>query len=409
IKINPMPRMSGVPWGLSLTMGIIITVLSINPHISIHSDMATPTGLPLSAETKVLKTGEMPVDVLKISPMPLLASKQDDDDDGEPAPSDLQNAAPMAAHGEGGIWAIKANRPTASYVHSLCVVDGLIYAIGGAGVGVVETYDPVADRWAKKKNVPINGPADGCVTMDGIIYATKEGGIGTYDPDAENWQDRKGGPDGRDLWISMVDGIIYAIGGHIGHGGNALSAVDAYDPVEDAWIKKKDMPTARTYLSTVAVDGIIYAIGGSDAEAIDKLNVLSTVEAYDPATDTWAEKADMPTARMQLACVAANGKIYAIGGSGGIGVGALSVVEVYDPATDTWIEENDMPTARGICGAAAVDGKIYVIGGAGVNENWNAPVAIVEEYTPEGWPFLSESSVSPQGKLPTTWGEIKSD
>ena len=39
IRIHPMPRMAGLPWGLSLAMGIIITVLSLNPHVSITNDI----------------------------------------------------------------------------------------------------------------------------------------------------------------------------------------------------------------------------------------------------------------------------------------------------------------------------------------------------------------------------------
>jgi len=42
IKIHPMPRMAGLPWGLSLAAGIFITVLSLNPHLSITSDIDIP-------------------------------------------------------------------------------------------------------------------------------------------------------------------------------------------------------------------------------------------------------------------------------------------------------------------------------------------------------------------------------
>ena len=73
------------------------------------------------------------------------------------------------------------------------------------------------------------------------------------------------------------------------------------------WKKKADMPNPRAGLSTSVVDGIIYAIGG--------YNSLSTVEAYDPKTDTWIKKANMLTGRWFLSTSAVNGKIYAIGGS----------------------------------------------------------------------------------------------
>ena len=52
--------------------------------------------------------------------------------------------------------------------------------------------------------------------------------------------------------------------------------------------------------------------------------------------------------------------------------------------------------------SAVVDGRIYAIGGA--IENWDIISPAVEEYTPEGW-----RAISSQGKLPTKWGEMKSD
>jgi len=78
-------------------------------------------------------------------------------------------------------------------------------------------------------------------------------------------------------------------------------------------------------------------------------------------------------------------------------------VEEYDPVTDTWTRKADMPTARLSHSASVVNEKIYVIGG------WNLGVVFstVEEYD-TGFVSLSDvSPVSPQGKLTATWGEIK--
>jgi hypothetical protein len=41
---------------------------------------------------------------------------------------------------------------------------------------------------------------------------------------------------------------------------------------------------------------------------------LATNEEYDPATNSWATRLAMPTARRQLDGAAIGGKIYAIGG-----------------------------------------------------------------------------------------------
>jgi N-acetylneuraminic acid mutarotase len=71
----------------------------------------------------------------------------------------------------------------------------------------------------------------------------------------------------------------------------------------------------------------------------------------------------MPTARNGLALATSNnGRLYAIGGQTGDGT-VLSVVEEYDPATDTWAPVASLPSARAGLGAAVSGGKIYVIGG----------------------------------------------
>jgi len=134
---------------------------------------------------------------------------------------------------------------------------------------------------------------------------------------------------------SVVKGKIYAIGG--GDFGAPISTVDEYDPETDTWRKKADMPTGRFYFSTSVVNDKIYAIGGSTPAWAP----LSTVEEYDPATNTWSKKADMPTARGALSTSTVNGKSYAIGG-----FWSPSIVEIYDPATDKWTKGIDIPTPK---------------------------------------------------------------
>ncbi len=166
------------------------------------------------------------------------------------------------------------------------------------------------------------------------------------------------------LSTCTMDGTIYAIGGEPteiqGSPWFPISAVEAYDPATDSWTKKADMPTARTLLSISAVGKEIYAIGGLGVSDTP----FSCVEAYDPATDTWIRKTDMPTRRASLATVALDGKICAIGGYPywGTWVG-LRTVEAYDPATDTWTNKADMPMGVALLNARVVNGKIYAIGG----------------------------------------------
>jgi RNA polymerase sigma factor (sigma-70 family) len=103
VRIHPAPRTAGLPWGLSLATGIIVTFLTLTPQPSIISRVATATGSPLPVETKVLKTGEIPVDVLEASEIPILASKRGDGDSAGSELPDPQASMLAAANSEDDI------------------------------------------------------------------------------------------------------------------------------------------------------------------------------------------------------------------------------------------------------------------------------------------------------------------
>ena len=169
---------------------------------------------------------------------------------------------------------------------------------------------------------------------------------------------------------AVVNGKIYVVGGVMSEtaflNGKPIAAVEEYDPVTDTWTRKADMPEPRGYLygSHPVVDGKIYIIGGGK-------NVVSRVDVYDPATDTWSRAADMPTARMLYARVAWNGKIYTFGGITSLPswqAQVLDTTEVYDPQTDTWRTAAPMPRGVWEHSADVIDGKIYVVGGASATD-----------------------------------------
>ena len=197
---------------------------------------------------------------------------------------------------------------------------------------------------------------------------------------------------------SVVNGKVFAIGGNIqlerGEFGDlSASTVEMYDPETDTWERKLDMPTARSGVSVSVVDGKIYAIGGSKVKTIQvprgfnsESEELATVEMYDPATDTWTQKADMPTRKKTMTCVV-DGKIYAIGGWLTTNEKPhLETVEVYDPATDTWAKTQSMNRARCSAAIGVVNGEIYAIGGLGaspIQEQSDLYLSSVEVFNPK--------------------------
>ncbi|MDR2700248.1 MAG: hypothetical protein LBC12_05510 [Nitrososphaerota archaeon] len=133
-----------------------------------------------------------------------------------------------------------------------------------------------------------------------------------------------------------------------------LSSVLASELVEDSWNTKTPMKQGRLDLGAVAANGKIYAIGGY----ADTIGFVGTNERYDPVTDKWVTLTSMPTPRNAFAIVAYQNKIYCIGGGTN---GSLSVNEVYDVTTDSWNTIAPLPVNEYFIQAHIVDGKICVV------------------------------------------------
>jgi len=415
IKIQPMPRTNGLPWGLSLAAGIIITVLSLSPHLNILNPVAIPAGSLLPVDAKVLKFGDIPVDILKVSQISGITGKQDGND-RRPELHTLPNLAPMVAHGEADTWMAKADMSTPRMGFGTSLVNGKIYAIGGwtalAGgiLKTVEEYDPAMDTWTKKADMPTSRHGLSTSVVDGKIYALGGWGgdglgpcsvVEEYDPAADVWTKKANMPGPRCYFgLSVVNGKTYIIGG-MGPHTPALGKVEEYDPATDTWTAKADMPTPRVFLSTSAVDDKIYAFGGE--VVIQGGPVLAAVEEYDVTMDSWTKKKDMPTAKSHLSTSVVNGKIYVIGGVEAWDGLATSTVREYDPATDTWADKTDIPTARSYFSTNVVDGNIYAIGGGWPGTGLSA----VEVYDTGLVPGVGVSNLKAKGKLVVPWGEIK--
>jgi N-acetylneuraminic acid mutarotase len=167
--------------------------------------------------------------------------------------------------------------------------------------------------------------------------------------------------------VGAVDGKVYKVGGVAIVNGydtsTVLATVWAYDPRTDSWTEKAPMPTARAYLQVASLNGILYAVGGCLDYACG-LGPLTTVEAYDPWTDTWTEKAPMTTARRGgFILASADGMLYAISGNQGTDCSETTAAEAYNPRTNVWTGLPPMLMDQIGAAGGAINGKIYVAGG----------------------------------------------
>jgi N-acetylneuraminic acid mutarotase len=134
------------------------------------------------------------------------------------------------------------------------------------------------------------------------------------------------------------------------------------------WKKGAPFPEPDEELYGVAANGKLYVIGGwKDGKA------GGVTYEYDPATDKWTKKQSMPRPAHHAALAAANGKIYVMGGFVApsdtlLPLGAawqpIDNAWEYDPSADSWKSLPPLPTKRGSAVAVEVGGKIYTIGGA---------------------------------------------
>lgn len=205
-------------------------------------------------------------------------------------------------------------------------------------------------------------PSLGNVVRLAITPAVEE-----FDPSTGHWTTTAPLPVGlHHVGIGVAGGRLYVLGGYRQSGLSVwqpVATVYAYDPATDSWTERAPMPTARGALSVTEHDGNLYAIGGYDRSANS-----AALEVYDPARDSWSARAPLPTPRDHLATATASGKVYAIGGRvNGDYHRNLSVTEVYDPAADRWARVADLPTARSGITASELGGRIYVFGGEGAD------------------------------------------
>ncbi|MFC6665611.1 Kelch repeat-containing protein [Deinococcus radiopugnans] len=149
------------------------------------------------------------------------------------------------------------------------------------------------------------------------------------------------------------------------------------------WVPAADLLQARNHLGSAVLDGVIYAIGGQTGHD-EKLKTLNTVEAYDPVSNRWEKRADMPQALSHTtnSTFVLNGRIVVAGGETAHDK-PTDGVTAYDPRSNTWTALTPLPQRR-VSGVAAPLGDGFVFTGGNVPDGggtkadgWRAsPVAV---------------------------------
>lgn len=109
------------------------------------------------------------------------------------------------------------------------------------------------------------------------------------------------------------------------------------------------------------------------------------ISRYNIKSRKWIELAPMSVARIDHASAVISNRILVMGGSG------FRSVECYNPAANTWSQRAPMLRNRSNFEAGAANGFVYVIGGLGAIET----VTSIERYSMESntWTLVCEWSI----------------
>lgn len=295
-----------------------------------------------------------------------------------------------------------APMPTARGGLDAAVVDGKIYAIGGGASNKNEEYDPTTNTWTTKAAIPTGRSNLATVTVQNKIYAI--GGIANeypwiplaknevYDPYTNTWATKAEMPTARtQMCANNVNDQIYVTGGYKQVGPNDVepsNKTEAYNPTTNTWTTKAEMPYAAVDHSSVVLGDKIYVL-------------TSPIQIYDTKTDSWSLGSFPPTVQSNADAVTildqqGRGLIYIFGGGGYATY--TDLVQIYDPENDVWGVGSPMPTPRYGLAVAVVNNQIYALGGVTSGGAYGTSLSTNERYTP----LESNSSLPTPTPTPTS-------
>ncbi len=138
-------------------------------------------------------------------------------------------------------------------------------------------------------------------------------------------------------------------------------------PPPAGWLPRAAVPATRYEAGAVVVAGKIYVFGGFHER---RLLALSRVDVYDPATNSWSRRADMPEPTTHRNPVLVGDTVWMVGGFVGNDPGpATTHVWKYDLRGDRWTPGPPLPEPRGGGALYEVGGRLHYIGGYGPNRN----------------------------------------
>jgi non-specific serine/threonine protein kinase len=148
---------------------------------------------------------------------------------------------------------------------------------------------------------------------------------------------------------------LYVMGG-FNAAGSSLDSVYVFDG--SAWRSGPRLPLPVDHASAASLDGQVYLAGGHS-------NGRDSARLFRLDGDHWTELGTMRFARGGHALIAAQGKLYAIGGN--TSRGNVATVEAFDPAVNSWSVLSSLPVPRNHVSGFVLGTRACVAGGRSPN------------------------------------------
>ncbi|UCH15099.1 MAG: hypothetical protein JSV22_03820, partial [Bacteroidales bacterium] len=290
-------------------------------------------------------------------------------------------------------WEQMESMNTAHDGAASCVIDNKIYVFGGytginSATASVEIYDTETNEWYVAKNMDQAKGSIVCGMINKKIYLM--GGwawinnqwqpVNTnleYDYETDQYLPKQSTPIDIGFGASCVynDSIIYAFGGLSISLGNTTKSWK-YDSNTDTWDSIHSMKYQHGVMTASVIKDKIYIIGGVE-DIPSNWEITGKVEMYDPGTDNWEEKAELPHPVANHIVVVHNEKILVFGGDTGYYEAEYStgsiLIQEYDPVTNTWEQKHGMPFKRSRMTGQKVGKYVYIIGGKENGRKFDEP------------------------------------
>jgi hypothetical protein len=236
------------------------------------------------------------------------------------------------------------------HINFLMGIQDKVYTV--SKIGSFWMYDSLSNTWIKNGELPTHMASSNFSVVFSINnkgYCIGNGTSRQYDILTHQWTTRNNAPVGTD----HVDySVPLVIGNKAYLVGSTNNLVTAYDPLTDTYTSRNKFPDTGAATGFV-INGEPYCIQKD-----------GRCWKYNPATDSWQQKASLPPSVYNMSGFTLNGYGYIIGDlnrAAYTGNGRMKLWR-YDPATDLWKPlDNDYP-GQGVYEIRTVsqNGIVYV-------------------------------------------------